>query len=136
LHIKGDQPQVINARNDTVSKFNDNTFKICPFEIGIQFNNDSSTLIPAFVKLPFKSKKVIGSPTSNTARSTNVIIKKFEMSKATTIISFGVHYSNPKSEGTEYYCTLDNKGILTIYHRELNRNSGYSFQTVYLKSWL
>lgn len=137
LKINSKQKEIVNARNEIVKKYNNETLKVSPFEIGILFKNGYTAIIPAYENLPFTAKKV-GLTTTDNAKSLRVTIQKNDYIPR-TIKQFSLSNLKPSPKGTqkiEHTLTLEQNGILTINCVELNGFGRTKTEKVDIKNWL
>lgn len=121
LRLNNKQPEIQKARNTILQKINNQRFETCPFEIGIQFKNGYSMVIPAFALLPITVKRNGATPISN-ATSLQVTIQKYDYIHQNilkfTLDNLKIALANtPKIEHT---ITIDQTGIMTVHCVELN----------------
>lgn len=137
LKLDNKKSPVKEARTKIINKINSQTFETCPFEIGIQFQNGYSKVIPAFTPLPITIKRK-GSTPINNAKSLQTTIQKYDF-RYRTILQFSLDNIKPcpiNTEKIEYTLTVDKKGILTISCIELNGYNRRKTLRVELKNWL
>lgn len=121
LRLNNKHPEIQKARTIIVQKINNQSFKICPFEIGIQFKNGYSMLIPAFAPLPITVKRNGKTPISN-ATSLQCTIQKYDYIHQ-HILQFtldNLKIAPADTEKIEYTITVDQTGIMTVHCTELN----------------
>jgi len=136
LRMNNKKTAILQTRNEIVNKYNNQTFEVCPFEIGLLYKNGYCMAIPAYEKLPFTTIKGGRTPVDN-ATSLSISIQKNDYIQR-TILQFTLDNIKPCPIGTdkiEYTLTLENSGILTIICRELNGYDRIKTMTLDLKNW-
>lgn len=135
---KEEKEKILKARKEIEKKYNNETFEVSPFEIGILYKNGYSQAIPAFEKLPFTVVKG-GKTTTDNAKSLSVTIQKNDYNVPKTILNFSFKNLQPQPTGTEkieHTLTLEKNGILTISCLELNGYGRKMIQKINIKNWL
>lgn len=137
LKLNRKQPEILNARKEILQKFNNELFKVSPFEIGILFKNGYHLAIPAYTELPFEMDKT-GKTTADNQKTIRVTIQKNDYIPR-TILQFELPNLKPSPKGTEkieHKLVLEKSGILTVYVKELNGFNRSKIEHVDLKNWL
>lgn len=137
LRINPKQEKIVNERNEIVQKYNKETLEVCPFEIGILYQNGYSKAISAFEKLPFTVIKG-GKTTVDNATSLLVTIQKNDYLQR-NIKKFSFTNLKPTPKGTEkieHILTLEKNGILTICCKELNGFGRTQVEKVDVRNYL
>ena len=121
LRIDNKQTKVINDRNEILNKINNQKFEVSPFEIGILFQSGYTTVIPAFIPLPFSTTKG-GRTTIEEQKSISITIQKFDIVHK-TVLELNLKNIKPSPIGTnkvEHKLTLEQNGLLTVECREVD----------------
>jgi hypothetical protein len=137
LRLNNKQTTILQTRNEIVKKYNNQTFEVCPFEIGLLYTNGYNMAIPAYVKLPFTIIKGGKTPVDN-ATALRVTIQKNDYIQK-TIMQFSLDNIKPcpkNTEKIEHTLTLEKSGILTIICKELNGFNRTKTMTLDIKNWL
>lgn len=120
LRIDDKQANVIKERSEILNKVNSQNFEVSPFEIGILFQSGYSTVIPAFVRLPFSATRG-GRTTIEEQKSISITIQKFDITHK-TILELSLKNISPSPMGTnkvDHKLTLEQNGLLTVECKEL-----------------
>jgi len=135
---KEEKEKILKARNEIAKKYNDKSYEVSPFEIGILYKNGYSLAIPAFEKLPFTIIKG-GKTTEDNSKSLSITIQKNDYNIPKTIHKFSFQNLQAQPKGTEkieHTLTLEKNGILTILCKELNGYGRTKIEKVDIKNWL
>lgn len=137
LRMNNKQTAILQTRNEIVKKYNDQTFEVCPFEIGLLYKSGYNMAIPAYVRLPFTVIKGGKTPIDN-ATSLRITIQKNDFVQR-TMLQFSLDNIKPCPTNTdkiEHTLTLEKSGILTIKCRELNGYDRNETKVLDIKNWL
>lgn len=123
LNLGAAQPDLLQERNIIIREVNSAEFKVCPFDIGIKFQNGYKTVIPAFEDLPQKIV-IQGYTTKKDQQSVSVIIQKFD-GGAHTLLELPLTGIAPSPENTykvDNIITLESSGRLLVEACEVGGN--------------
>lgn len=137
LKLNINNKEIASAQKRIIHKYNSQQFTVCPFEIGIEFENGYHMAIPAFEELPFTVKRV-GKIVDADQTSVLIIIQKLYLSPL-NIARFtldNIMKSPIGTEKVEYHFTLEKSGILSIVCKELNGYGREVTKNVDIKNWL
>lgn len=137
LKINKKNSAIVTAQKEIVSKYNQQEFLVCPFEIGISFKSGYSMAIPAFEKLPITITRP-GLTTIVNQTSVHITIQKFH-TYPITIATLDLMNIQPSPESTlkvQHQLTLDKNGFLTIVCSEVGGYGRRVTKIVDIKNWL
>lgn len=121
LRLNNPQKEIIQARKDIISKYNNQSLRVSPYEIGIHFKNGYTKVIPLYAQLPYKETKT-GSTVIDNQTAVRITIQKKDIIPE-TILQFSLSNIKSSPQGTakvEITLDLNNQGVLKVFCKEIN----------------
>ena len=135
LRLNNPPKEIQQIRKDIISKYNTQSLRVSPYEIGIHFKNGYTKVIPLYAQLPFKETKT-GLTVSDNQTAIRITIQKKDIFPE-TILQFSLTNIKSSPQGTakvEITLDLNNQGLLNIFCREINGYDRSASRTLDIKN--